>query len=139
MPPVRHGQVWIRVSRACASSGLLWRFASFARAAARGGSALGLTLGFSVVLATRALRGGSLGQTEASRSASVLSAASSERASIRTGPNRASGPIRFGESRALERSSLRYSAGRYSAAVAAPANARSPVQTAATKAFFRTI
>src|SRR6188508_1945677 len=120
MPPDLHGQVWIRVSRACASSGLPCRFASFARAAPRGGSAVRLTLGFSAVLATWALRGG-LGQTEASRSASVESAcASSERASIRTGPNRASGPIRFGESKALERSSLRYSEERYSAAFAGP-------------------
>jgi hypothetical protein len=43
MPPVRHGQVWIRVSRASASSGLPRRFASFTRAAARGGSARALS------------------------------------------------------------------------------------------------
>jgi hypothetical protein len=35
MPPDLHGQVWIRVSRACASSGLPCRFASLTRAAPR--------------------------------------------------------------------------------------------------------
>src|SRR5438105_524451 len=37
MPPVRHGQVWMRVSIARASSGLPWRWASFVRATPRGG------------------------------------------------------------------------------------------------------
>jgi hypothetical protein len=46
MPPDLHGQTWIRVSRAWASSGLPWRRASLARAAPRGGSARDcLTLG----------------------------------------------------------------------------------------------
>src|SRR6476646_6580287 len=46
MPPDLHGHVWIRVSRACASSGLPRRFASFARAGTRGRSAFAaLTLG----------------------------------------------------------------------------------------------
>jgi hypothetical protein len=44
MPPDLHGHVWIRVSRACASSGLPWRCASLVRAAARGGTALLLAI-----------------------------------------------------------------------------------------------
>ena len=36
MPPDRQGQTWIRVSDACASSGLPWRCASLVRAAPRG-------------------------------------------------------------------------------------------------------
>ncbi len=36
MPPDRHGQTWIRVSKACASSGLPCRCASLVRAAGRG-------------------------------------------------------------------------------------------------------
>jgi len=36
MPPDLQGQVWMLLSMAWASSGLLWRRASFARAAPRG-------------------------------------------------------------------------------------------------------
>ena len=39
MPPDLHGHFWIRVSLACASSGLLCRRTSFVRAGARGFSA----------------------------------------------------------------------------------------------------
>jgi hypothetical protein len=41
MPPDLQGQAWIRVSDACASSGLPWRCASFVRASPRGFTARG--------------------------------------------------------------------------------------------------
>src|SRR5882757_4840419 len=56
-----------------------------------------------------------------------------------TGANSASGPSRFGESTALERSSPRNSLARYSSALAAPPNARNPIQSTTVTALFRTI
>src|SRR5258708_1627715 len=81
------------------------------------------------------LRAGSLGQTEASGSA----CARSDLASMGTGANSASGPSRFGESKALERSSPRNSLARYSSATATPPTTRNPVQSTAAKALFRPI
>ena len=70
---------------------------------------------------------------------SVFTGLRSVLASIRTGANCVSGPSRFGESTAWERSRPRNSPARYSSASAAPPDIRSPVQSAAAIAFFRTI
>jgi hypothetical protein len=59
-PPDLHGHFWIRVSIACASSGLRWRCASLVRAAPFGALFAAL-LGLS--LATRAVRRGGVTRT----------------------------------------------------------------------------
>ncbi len=51
MPPERQGQVWMRMSRAWASSGLVWRLASFARAGTWRGSARTVGVGGSACAA----------------------------------------------------------------------------------------
>src|SRR6185369_11360809 len=56
-----------------------------------------------------------------------------------TGANCVSGPSRFGESTAWERSRPRNSLARYSSASAAPPHIRSPVHSADAIAVFRTI
>src|ERR1700675_927154 len=127
MPPDLHGQVWIRVSRACASSGLLWRFASLTRAAPRGRSTCAT---ITLVVRTTVLR---------SADCSARAGARSAFASIGTGANSVSGPSRFGESTALERSRPRNSSARYSSAIAGTSDIKSPTQRATAKALFRTI
>ena len=80
-------------------------------------------------------RGSAFGTT----TRSVFTGLRSVLASIRTGANCVSGPSRFGESTAWERSRPRNSPARYSSASAALPDIRSPVQSAAAIAFFRTI
>src|SRR5580692_9694617 len=134
MPPDLHGQAWwMCVSMACALSGL--RCASLVRAAPRGFSArkcatLGCT---TLTLSTAAFFACGLSAADAG----AASAAWSDLASTRTRPNRAGGPSGFGESTALERSRVRNSSARYSAAIA-PLPASSATPRSAGTTFFRT-
>ena len=122
MPPDLQGQTWIRVSKACASSGLPCRRASLVRAAPCGFAAR------ICACATRLLRtipaildAAILGWAFGSTLACAPSLPRSTCTSSGPGANVAGGPIGFGESSALGKSRPRNSPGRYSSATDRPA------------------
>jgi hypothetical protein len=141
MPPDLHGQAWMRVSMACALSGL--RCASLVRATPRGFSARKCaTLGCATLTLSTATffacGPGSANADAASAAWSDLeSDLKSDLASTGTGPNCAGGPSGFGESTALERSRVRNSSAPYSAAIA-PLPTSSAAPSSAGTTFFRT-
>src|ERR1700694_276059 len=137
MPPDLQGRTWIRVSNACASSGLPCRRASFERAAPRGFSGricATLVRGITILLVLTILD-----SAFGSSRACATRLPRSVFASTATGANSEAGPSGFGESNALERSRLRNSSGRYSSAIDGLLHADSVVQMMATQTFFRTI
>src|SRR5437667_12809746 len=112
MPPDLQGHTWIRVSKACASKGLLCRRASLVRTAPRGFSAwtrgfsgrmcATLVLGITILLVLTILD-----SAFDSARADARSLPRSVFASTATGANSDGGPSGLGESSALERSRRR--------------------------------